>query len=110
MAGHYRANESHAKTLFPMEGWDDRLFRLKFQLAHQIARSPEGSPAKSVSWNLFTKWESKFAYKLGRKRGRPSTGWGDVLTNVFSEFFHNDNWCHVACEASSWFTSSDGRK
>ena len=40
-----------AKTLFPMEGWEDRLFGSKFRLAHRIARSPEGWPAKSVSWN-----------------------------------------------------------
>ena len=94
-----------AKTLFPMEGWEDRLFRSKFRLAHRIARSPEGWPAKSVSWNPLTNWESNFACKPHRKRGRPSTRWDDILTNFSSEFFHNDNWWHVACEASSWFTS-----
>ena len=61
-----------AKTLFPMEGWEDRLFRSKFRLAHRIARSPEGWPAKSVSWNPLTNWESNFACKPHRKRGRPS--------------------------------------
>ena len=94
-----------AKTLFPMEGWEDRLFRSKFRLAHRIARSPEGWPAKSVSWNPLTNWESNFACKPHRKRGRPSTRWNDILTNFSSEFFHNDNWWHVAREASSWFTS-----
>ena len=62
-----------AKTLFPMEGWEDRLFRSKFRFAHRIARSPDGWPAKSVSWNPLTNWESNFAYKPHRKRGRPST-------------------------------------
>ena len=38
-----------AKTLLPMEGWADRLFRSKFRLAHRIARSPERWPAKPVS-------------------------------------------------------------
>ena len=94
-----------AKTLFPMEGWADRLFRSKFRLAHRIARSPERWPAKSVSWNRLTNWESNFACKPQRKRGRPSTRWDDILTNFSSEFFHNDNWWHVAREASSWFTS-----
>ena len=28
-----------AKTLLPLEGWEDRLFRSKFRLAHRIARS-----------------------------------------------------------------------
>ena len=94
-----------AKTLFPMEGWEGRLFRSKFRLAHRIARSPEGWPAKSVSWNPLTNWESNFACKPHRKRGRPLTRWDDILTNCSSEFFHNDNWWHVAREASSWFTS-----
>ena len=49
-----------AKTWFPMEGWEDRLFRSKFRSAHRIGRSPEGSPAKSVSWNPLTNWECKF--------------------------------------------------
>ena len=94
-----------AKTLFPMEGWADRLFRSKFRLAHRIARSPERWPAKSVSWNPLTNWESNFACKPHRKRGRPSTRWDDILTNFSSKFFHNENWWHVAREASSWFTS-----
>ena len=94
-----------AKILLPMKGWEDRLFRSKFRLAHRIARSPEGWPAKSVSWNPLTNWESNFASKPHRKRGRPSTRWDDILTNFSSEFFHNENWWHVAREASSWFTS-----
>ena len=94
-----------AKTLFLMEGWADRLFRSKFRLAHPIARSPERWPAKSVSWNPLTDWESNFACKPHRKRGRPSARWDDILTNFSSEFFLNDNWWHVAREASSWFTS-----
>ena len=94
-----------AKTLFPMEGWADRLFRSKFRLAHRIARSPERWPAKSVSWNPLTNWELNFACKPHRKCGRPSTRWDDILTNFSSQFFHNDNWWHVAREASSWFTS-----
>ena len=69
-----------AKTLFPMEGWENRLFRSKFRLAHRIARSPERWPAKSVSWNPLTNWESNFACKPHRKRGRPSTRWDDILT------------------------------
>ena len=93
-----------AKTLFPMKGWEDRLFRSKFRLAHRIARSPERSPAKSVSWNPLTNWESNFACKPHKKRGRPSTRWDDILTNFSSEFFHNENWWHVAREVSSWFT------
>ena len=40
-----------AKTLFPMEGWEDKPFRWKFRLAHRTARSPVGWTAKSVSWN-----------------------------------------------------------
>ena len=31
-----------ATTLYPMEGFEDRLFRSKFRLAHRIGRSPEG--------------------------------------------------------------------
>ena len=58
-----------AKTLFPMEGWEDRLFRSKFRLAHRIGRSPEGWPAKSVSWNPLTNWESNFACKPQSLRG-----------------------------------------
>ena len=72
-----------AKTLFPMEGWEDRLFRSKFRLAHRIARSPEGWLAKSVSWNSLTNWELNFACKPYTKRGRPSTRWDDILTNFF---------------------------
>ena len=53
-----------AKTLFPTEGWEDRLFRSKFRLAHRIARSPEGWPAKSVSWNPLTNWESNLLVNL----------------------------------------------
>ena len=94
-----------AKTLFPMEGWEDTPFRSKSRLAHRTARSPVGWPAKSVSWNPLTNWESNFACKPHRKRGRPSTRWDDILTIFFSEFFHNDNWWHVAREVSSWFTS-----
>ena len=90
-----------AKTLFPMEGWADRLFRSKFRLA----RSPERWPAKFVSWNPLTDWESNFACKPHRKRGRPPTRWDDILTNFSSKFFHNENWWYVAREASSWFTS-----
>ena len=40
-----------AKTLFRMEGGEDRLTRSKFRPAHEIARSPEGWRARSVSWN-----------------------------------------------------------
>ena len=29
-----------AKSLFPMKGWEDKLFRSNFPLAHRIARSP----------------------------------------------------------------------
>ena len=93
-----------AKTLFPMEGWEDRLLRSKFRLALPIACPPEGWAAKSVSWNPLTNWESNIACKPHRKRGRPSTRRDDILTNFLSEFFHNDNWWHVAREASSWFT------
>ena len=50
-----------ANILFPMEDWEDRLIRSKFRLAHRIARSPEAWPAKSVSWNPLTNWESNFA-------------------------------------------------
>ena len=44
-------NMTIANILFSMADWDERLFRSKFRLAHQIARSPEAWPAKSVSWN-----------------------------------------------------------
>ena len=65
-----------AKTLFPMERWEDRLFRSKLRLAHRIAHSPERWPAKSVSWNPLTNRESNFVFKPHRKRGRPSTRLG----------------------------------
>ena len=45
-----------ANILFPKEDWEDRLFRSKFRLSHQIARSTEAWPAKSVSWNHLTNW------------------------------------------------------
>ena len=94
-----------ANILFPMEDWEDRLFRSKFRLAHRIARSPEAWPAKSVSWNPLTNWESNFACMPQRKRGRPSARWDDTLTNFSTEFFRNEKWWHVASEVSLWFTS-----
>ena len=94
-----------ANILFPMEDWEDRLFRSKFRLAHRIARSPEAWPAKSVSWNPLTNWESNFACMPQRKRGRPSARWDDTLTIFSTEFFRNEKWWHVASEASLWFTS-----
>ena len=78
-----------ANILFPMEDWEDRLFRSKFRLAHRIARSPEAWPAKSVSWNPLTNWESNFACMPQRKRGRPSARWDDTLTIFSTEFFRN---------------------
>ena len=94
-----------ANILFPMEDWEDRLFRSKFRLAHRIARSPEAWPAKSASWNPLTNWESNFACMPQRKRGRPSARWDDTLTNFSTEFFRNEKWWQVASEASLWFTS-----
>lgn len=84
----------------PMEAWEDRLS--KFGPAHRIARSLEAWPAKSVSWNPLTSWESNFACE---PRGRASTRWDDTLTIFSSAFLHNDNWWHVASEVFSWFTS-----
>ena len=55
-----------AKTFFPMEGWEDRLFRSNFRLARRIARSPARWPAKSVSWNPLTNWESNLFVNLTR--------------------------------------------
>ena len=73
-----------------------------FDALYRIARSLEGWPAKSVSWNPLTSWESNFACEPS---GRASTRWDDTLTNISSKLFHNDSWWHVASEVSSWFTS-----
>ena len=70
-----------ANTLFPMEGWEERFFRSKFQLALRIGRSPEGWPATSISWNPVTNWGSNFFCKFHGKYGRPSARWDDTLTN-----------------------------
>ena len=77
------AFRNFAHTLFPMEGREDRLFPLKFRVAHRIGRSPGGWPARSVSWNLLTNWESNFACKPDRKRGPPS-----IVGMTFLQFFH----------------------
>ena len=69
-----------ANTLFPLGGWEERFFRSKFQLALRIARSPEGWPATSISWNPVTNWGSNFFCKFHGKYGRPSARWDDTLT------------------------------
>ena len=76
-----------ATPLFPLEGWENRLFRSNFRLAHRIARSRGGWPAKFVFWNPLTNCYSKFAGKPHRKRGHPSTRWDDILTTFFLRVF-----------------------
>ena len=108
--GHYGAYESQndeCEHFVRNGGLGSRLFRSKFRLAHRIARSPEAWPAKSVSCNPLTNWESNFVCKPERKRGRPSAPWDDTdtLTNFSTILFHNEKWWHVASEISWWLTS-----
>ena len=99
-----------AKTLFPMEGWEDRLFRSKFRLAHRIARSPEGWPAKSVPWNPLTNWESNFACKPHRKRGRPSTRWDESSSTMTTGGMLHAKFPRGSPLRNLMYSDSDGRK
>jgi len=51
-----------ANVLFPMEGWEDRLFRSKFRIAHRIARSPDAWLARPIFLKSFDELRIEFRW------------------------------------------------
>ena len=86
------ARVAQAMQIFPIQSWDECIFRAKWRFACHVAQSTPHSWMKRVCYlSTSPTHDAAHGFFPHRGRGRPRIRWDDSLTAFSNEFFNSLN-------------------